>query len=102
FPSETPANRVHWLKEVMTDTWPNLGQDLRQWRQGVIEALVSINVDTVVFTHFIAINVAVGLAINDTRVVCFKPDNASITVLETEGDNLVLMKTGAEADTSIT
>ncbi len=85
----------------MVDEWPNLGRNLRQWRQDVIEALASINTDTVVFTHYIAINVAVGLATNDTRVVCFKPDNASITVLETGGDTLVLLKRGAEADTEI-
>ena len=101
FPSETPSDRVRWLKEVMTDTWPNLGQDLLQWRQGVIEALASITTDTVVFTHFIAINVAVGYATQDSLVVCFRPDNASITVLETRGDKLVLLKTGAEADTEI-
>jgi broad specificity phosphatase PhoE len=101
FPSEKPADRVHWLKEVMADTWPNLGQDLRQWRQGVIDALVSINTDTVVFTHYIAINAAVGLATKDDRVVCFKPDNASITVLETKGNRLNLVMRGAEADTKV-
>ncbi len=101
FPSETPADRVRWLKEVMVDQWPNLDRDLRQWRQEVIEALVSIDTDTVVFTHYIAINVAVGHATEDDRVVCFRPDNASITVLESDGNNLLLIERGTEAVTSI-
>ena len=101
FPSETPADRVHWLKEVMVDQWPNLDRDLRQWRQEVIEALVSIDTDTVVFTHYIAINVAVGHATENDRVVCFRPDNASITVLESNGDKLLLIERGTEAVTSI-
>ena len=101
FPSETPADRVRWLKAVMVDQWPNLDRDLRQWRQEVIEALVSIDTDTVVFTHYIAINVAVGHATKDDRVVCFRPDNASLTVLETDGNKLRLVERGVEADTRV-
>ena len=101
FPSETPADRVHWLKEVMTDQWPNLNRNLQKWRREVIEALVSIDTDTVVFTHYIAINVAVGHATEDHRVVCFRPDNASITMLDTNGSSLNLVKPGEEADTRV-
>ena len=101
FPSETPSDRVHWLKEVMVDEWSNLGQDLRQWRQEVIEALVSVDTDTVVFTHYIAINAAVGYATEDNRVICFSPDNASTTVMETGGNNLLLIDQGVEADTEV-
>jgi len=101
FPSETPADRVHWLKEVMADQWPNLAQDLQQWRQEVLEALLSIETDTVAFTHYIAINAAVGFATADDRVVSFNPDNASITILETDGSRLCLVERGAEAKTRV-
>jgi broad specificity phosphatase PhoE len=101
FPSETPADRVQWLKEVMGDQWPNLDRNLRIWRREVIEALVSIETDTVAFTHYIAINAAVGHAIGDKRVVSFSPDNVSITVLETNGKSINLVKRGDEADTKV-
>jgi broad specificity phosphatase PhoE len=101
FPSETPADRVRWLKEVMADQWPNLDRDLQQWRQEVIEALLSIKTDAIVFTHFIAINAAVGFVTGDDRVVSFRPDNASITVLETDGNSINLVKRGNEADTGV-
>ena len=101
FPSETSADRVQWLKEVMIDQWPNLDRHLRQWRQEVLEALVSVDTDTVVFTHYIAINAAVGYAIEDNRVVCFSPDNASITFMETRGNSLLLIDRGVEADTEV-
>lgn len=100
-PSETPADRVRWLKEVMADQWPNLDRDLQQWRREVIEALLSIKTDTVVFTHYIAINAAVGHAIGDDRVVSFRPDNASITILETNANKIYLVERGAEADTRV-
>ena len=101
FPSETLADRVHWLKEVMIDRWPNLDRHLQQWRKEVIEALLSIDTDSVVFTHYIAINVAVGHATGDDRVVCFRPDNASITIMETRENGLLLIERGAEAVTEV-
>jgi broad specificity phosphatase PhoE len=101
FPSETPADRVSWLKEILVDQWPNLDPDLRQWRREVIEALLAMQTDTVVFTHYIAINAAVGHAVGDERVVSFSPNNASITVLETDGNTLSLVARGEEAETRV-
>jgi len=101
FPSETPADRVSWLKKIMADRWPNLEPDPQQWRREVIEALLALETDTVVFTHFIAINAAVGRAVGDDRVVSFRPNNASITVLETDGTKLSLVARGEEALTNV-
>jgi len=101
FPSEAPTNRVRWLKEVMADQWANLDRNLQAWRQDVIETLCSITADSVIFSHFIAINAAVGSAAADDRVVSFRPDNASITVLETKANRIGLIKRGDEADTRV-
>ena len=101
FPSENSANRVKWLKKIMIDQWPNLDQDLQQWRREVIETLCACEADCVVFSHFIAINAAVGHATGDNRVVSFRPDNCSITTLETNGNNLLLIERGAEAVTEV-
>ena len=101
FASATPPDRVHWLKEVMVSEWPGLDRELQQWRQEVIEALLSIYTDTVGFTHYIAINAAVGHATGDDRVVSFRPDNCSITIMETVANTLVLLERGLEADTEV-
>ena len=101
FPSETPTDRIRWLKEVMADHWTNLDQVLQQWRRGVIEALLTIETDAVIFTHYIAINTAVGRATKDDRVVSFSPDNASITILETNDNRINLVKRGDESDTKV-
>jgi broad specificity phosphatase PhoE len=85
----------------MADRWPNLDRDLQYWRLAVIEALLSIETDTVVFSHYIAINAAVGHATDDNRVVCFRPNNASITVLETDGNRTSLISRGDEAHTRV-
>lgn len=101
FPSENSANRVKWLKKIMVDQWPNLDQDLQQWRREVIEALCACEADCVVFSHFIAINAAVGHATGDDRVVSFRPDNCSVTIMETIGNDITLVKRGDEADTRV-
>jgi len=101
FPSENSANRVKWLKKIMVDRWPNLDQDLQQWRRETIETLCACEADCVVFSHFIAINAAVGHATGDDRVVSFRPDNCSITIMETGENTLILLERGAEAVTEV-
>ena len=101
FPCGNQAGRVQWLQNIMGDNWSNLDPDLKVWRREVIEALCSFEGDSVVFTHFIAINAAVGHAAGDDRVVSFRPDNCSITAMETIGDNITLVKRGDEADTKV-
>jgi broad specificity phosphatase PhoE len=101
WPSESTVDRVRWLKEVMADQWSNLDRNLQAWRQDVIETLGLITTDSVIFSHFIAINAAVGFAVRDDRVVSFRPDNASITILETKPNRINLIKRGDEADTRV-
>jgi hypothetical protein len=64
-------------------------------------------VDTVIFSHFIAINAVVGACLDDDRLVIDSLDNASVTVVDTRsrsGDpagRLQLVERGREADTLI-
>jgi broad specificity phosphatase PhoE len=102
-PSDEPdlAARGLWLRSIMIKEWSDLSPDLQRWRQGVIDALVSLPRDTVVVSHFIAINVAVGAAIGDPRVVHFQPDNCSATFLDVVDGRLVLVERGQEAQTRV-
>ena len=94
-------SRGPWLGKVMQDNWSNASAELQSWRSALIESLCGLRQDTVVFSHFIAINVAVGSAIDDDRVVHFRPDNGSISILETDGDSLTLVEKGADAQTHV-
>jgi broad specificity phosphatase PhoE len=100
-PPGDQSERVEWLRVVMRDRWSNLGRDLQTWRAGVIEGLCALERDTVVFTHFIAINAAVGTATGDDRVVCFWPDNGSVTTLALRDRLLTLVERGEEAFTQV-
>ncbi len=105
-PTHDLKARGEWLRAFMAGTWeagrePLGGVDFLAWRKGVVDALQVLEEDTVIFSHFIAINVAAGAALGDERVVCFRPDNCSVTVLEASGASLRLVEKGREAETKV-
>jgi broad specificity phosphatase PhoE len=93
--------RGQWLRALAARCWPGLDNTLAQWRTNAIEALTGLAADSVVVTHFIVINVAVGAACGDDRVVHFSPDHCSVTRLRVEGGRLVLIERGAQARTRV-
>ena len=66
-----------------------------------MSALRSRDADAVVFSHFIAINAAIGLAIGDDRLVIRSLDNCSVTTIDVTRGKLHLVEGGHEADTLI-
>ncbi len=95
------ARRAEWLASIMGTRWSQLGAPLQQWARGVVLCLLEQPADAVLFSHFIAINVAVGWATGDDRVVHFRPGNASVSILETDGWHLRLLEPGAEGDSKV-
>ncbi|MBL6954134.1 MAG: histidine phosphatase family protein [Alphaproteobacteria bacterium] len=100
-PTDDLINRSEWLARVMSGTWAEADAWLHPWRQGVIDTLLGLREDSVVVSHFVVINAAVGAAQDDDRVRLFRPNNCSITVLESDGENLRLVELGAALETRI-
>jgi broad specificity phosphatase PhoE len=102
-PSPTPdlVQRGIWLKGIMAGTWAESGAEPQAWKREVIRCLTAMTQDCVIFSHFIAINAGVSHALGDPRIVCFMPDNASITIFETDGKSLTLIEKGKERATII-
>ncbi|MEX2326766.1 MAG: histidine phosphatase family protein [Pseudomonadales bacterium] len=100
-PGLTLSDRGPWLRQIMQGSWSQQSQALQTWRARLIECLLTIASDTAIFSHFVAINAAVGAAVNDDQVVLFRPDNGSITTIETDGKTLTLIERGSEAMTHI-
>jgi len=102
-PSLPLALRGRWLAGVMGATWddPALTDGLRAWRRGIVEALMALPDDTVVTTHFVAINAAVGEATGDGRITVCRPDHCSCTVMESTPNGLRLLVRGRESATVV-
>lgn len=90
-----------WLRRAMQGAWSALGPEHHAWRQAIIDCVTSIDVDTVVHSHFIAINVVVGAATGDDRLVCFTPDNCSWSVFDVDGDRIRVVELGRQATTEV-
>lgn len=93
-----------WLTKVMSGAWQDshVDEGLRQWRDQIGKALLEVKADTLVFSHFVAINAAVGLATQADQVTCFKPGHASITILRNIDGFLRLESLGEEAPIRLT
>lgn len=102
-PADVVDHRA-WLTQVMSGSWQDSHVDprLRDWRDQIGQALLEITEDTLVFSHFVAINAAVGLASQSDRVTCFKPGHASMTILRNTGGILNVENLGEEAPIRLT
>jgi broad specificity phosphatase PhoE len=99
-PNMDLGQRTEWLRGFMGGSWRKAGPALAVWRETLIVNLCAIQTDTVIFSHFVAINVAAGAALKDDRVVVFKPDNCSVSVFDVTGNGLSLVEKGHELETT--
>ncbi|HUO90822.1 MAG TPA: histidine phosphatase family protein [Rhizomicrobium sp.] len=88
--------RVVWLRKLMAGSWRDVTPELAEWREACVAAVARLGEDAVVFSHYVAINVLMGAATGDHRVVCFSPENCSVTVFDNAG-GLRLLEKGSEA-----
>lgn len=93
-PTADLTARGAWLRTALSGTWTALGGAYPQWRSSVADALRALEIDTVVVSHFVAINAAVGVATGSDDVVCFRPVNCSCTVLDNDGGRLSVVELG--------
>jgi broad specificity phosphatase PhoE len=97
-----PSERPSWLRQVFQGTWAEIQGDLDYdaWRREIVAALRARG-DTAVFSHYVAINAVVSHLLGEDRVLSFRPDHTSVTVLETDGAALTLLSKGREAATGV-
>jgi broad specificity phosphatase PhoE len=100
-PTDDLAERGAWLSRAMAGTWADLGPELAAWRDRLVQAVFELAADTVVVTHFVAINAIVGWASGDDRVMAVRLDNCSITTLDTDGSGLRVVELGAMANSEV-
>ncbi|TXS91282.1 histidine phosphatase family protein [Parahaliea maris] len=101
-PAPVPmAQRKQWLRRFMQQQWADQPDDLWRWRRDIVEALSVLERPTVIFTHFLVINAVVSEAQERGEVLCFWPDNASITELHLEQGRLRLESLGRSLQTEV-
>jgi broad specificity phosphatase PhoE len=96
------AERPRWLREAFAGRWSEIAgdTDYDTWRRSAAAA-ASRRPGAAIFSHFVAINAAVSVITGDDQVVAFRPDHASVTILDVAGGQLSLVALGDEAETSV-
>lgn len=96
------AERPDWLRAAFTGTWAGIAGDLDYlgWRDAVAAAVMA-HPGAAIFSHYVALNAAVSFALGRPEVRVIQPDNASITVFDTDGETLVLVQEGLQAETRV-
>ncbi len=94
-------DRSNWLGELMNQTWSMQDVALLAWRARIIDRLMNTDQTTVIFTHFMVLNAAVGALDNRPETVCFRPANASVTRIRRDANGLHLLDLGDELKTVV-
>lgn len=89
------AERGGWLRGLLEERWSRVDDETLAWRERLLEAVGALRGDTVIVSHYVAINALVGAATDDDRVVCFRPGHCTVTVVERDGAHLELLEAGA-------
>ena len=100
-PTEDLEERTIWIRQAMQGRWSDLPEFYQDWKARLVTFLCSVETSTVITSHFVAINAAVGVATHDDRMICFEPDHCSCTVLEVVDGTLRVVELGQERETPI-
>jgi broad specificity phosphatase PhoE len=100
-PVDDLEGRGAWLRQVLGGRWATQPAELRRWRDALVGALLGIGEPTVVVSHYVAINAAVGAATSDDRLISFSPGHASVTELAVEDGRLRVVALGEESITTV-
>lgn len=102
------SERREWLATAMAGSWEQMQRhsppgspDFQAWRISLLAALANLQRDSVIFSHFIAINAIVGKSMDSDAVISFRPDHASVTVIDSRRDGFRVVDLGREAQTSV-
>jgi len=100
-PVEDLDARHTWLQQAMGSTYAELGPRYASWRTMVTAFLLHLRDDTVVVTHFVAINAVLGVATGDDRVMSSAVGNGSVTVLDHDHDRFEIVEIGTDDATTV-
>jgi broad specificity phosphatase PhoE len=107
-PPLSMSDKQQWLAAGMQGSWSQLqasspagSPDYLAWRQLLLNKLRSLASDSVIYSHYVAINVVVGAAQGHDRVLSFRPGHASVTAIDVIDNKFVVRQLGVEADGGI-
>ncbi len=101
-PSPVPfEERRDWLRAFMAETWDDQPALLLNWRRALLDRLAELEGPVAIFTHFMVINVVIGVSLGETRTLVRRPDYVSVTEVALENGVLRLVSEGRQMETTV-
>ena len=98
-------NRLEKYKDLNVNAKANRIKELEKpqflWRESIIKSLKQFQKDTIIFSHFMVINCAVGWINNSEKFVSFHPDNCSVTKIKRNKNDFEILSLGKDFATTV-
>ena len=75
--------------------------EVNNWRSELTKQILSIERDTIIFSHFMVINALIAEFTNNQNLLCFYPDYTSITKIIVNNNKVKEFYIGGERKTPI-
>ena len=96
------SERKEWLGKIFKMKLKDLEAPQRKWKEEIISEVENLTKPTIIFSHFMVINIIVSHLTKNDFVVSFYPDNCSITTLSKSASGKIeLISIGAELQTEL-
>ena len=105
--SEIPSSNIkasekrEWLKKVMTMNIDDLPTEVSVWRDSIISKTLSFTNNTIIFSHFMVMNVLASYANSEQRLLSFYPDYTSFIKIVLRNESIYSIEFDKEKKTKI-
>ena len=96
------SERKEWLQKIFKMKLSDLETPQKKWKDAIIAEIKNLNNPTIIFSHFMVINIIVSYLKESDFVVSFYPDNCSMTNLSKNNKGEIeLISLGSELQTEL-
>lgn len=101
-PPEMPlAERLSWLKRCAQSSWEQADPAVMEWRNQILHQVFELPTDSVVFSHFMVMNVVYGFLQQTSSMVSYQPDYCSVLTLHESDARWCVLDAGIESSSRI-
>ena len=96
------SERKEWLQKIFKMKLSDLETPQKKWKDAIVGEIENLNYPTIIFSHFMVINIIVSYLKKNDLVVSFYPDNCSITNLSMDNEGKIkIINLGSELQTEL-
>ena len=94
-------DKMEWLKSIASMPIKDLPISVQKWNEKIIDTILSINQDSIIFTHFMVMNAVVAYAKQFSKLVNISPDYTSTIKITAKDSQIISLKVGNQKKTKI-